>query len=147
MHYKLRALSLADVANVAEIEQRCHQFPMSIATLESCFGRFYHVIGLEVDGDLVGFAILHLLFEDATLMDICVSPENQGKGLGRVLLDAVVDLAASGGAERIMLEVRASSSAVIRLYEMAGFVRTGLRVNYYQHELGKEDAVLMERLL
>lgn len=146
MDYELRRLTVAEMARIAHIEACCHRFPMSAKTIESCFGRFYDVIGLDIAGELKGFAILHLLFEDATLMDICVLPECQGQGLGRLLLDAVIGLAARGGAERIMLEVRASSESVIALYRAAGFEQTGIRKAYYQQDQGKEDAVLMTLL-
>ena len=140
-------LTSEDASNMAMIEQQCHQFPMSQVTIETCFGRFYHVIGIELDGELKGFAIMHMLFEDATLMDICVLPQHQGQGFGKLLLGEIIEMAAQGGAERLMLEVRASSDSVIALYEAYGFAQTGLREGYYQHEHGKEDAVLMELLL
>jgi ribosomal-protein-alanine N-acetyltransferase len=147
VYYKLTGLSVADAATVSEIEQQCHEFPMSQKMLETCFGRFYHVVGVELDDELKGFAIMHMLFEDATLMDICVLPQYQGKGFGKFLLGAIIEIAVQGGAERVMLEVRASSDAVIAFYKATGFEQTGTRPNYYQHKHGKEDAILMERLL
>jgi ribosomal-protein-alanine N-acetyltransferase len=45
-------------------------------------------------------------------------------------------------AEVLALEVRASNSAAIALYEKLGLVRTGVRRNYYE---GRDDAVLMEK--
>ncbi|MGS0729788.1 ribosomal protein S18-alanine N-acetyltransferase, partial [Shewanella sp. 0m-11] len=61
-------------AQMAAIAVKAHSHPMSESTIKSCFGNLYHCIGL-LDGDeLCGFAILHQIFEDATLMDICVEP-------------------------------------------------------------------------
>ncbi|GIU32769.1 ribosomal-protein-alanine acetyltransferase [Shewanella colwelliana] len=144
---ELKLLTPEALAEVYEIELACHRFPMSLRNVESCFGRFYHVLGVFEDEQLQGFAIAHILFEDATLMDICVLPASQGKGYGKALMAAVVDLAAVNSAERLMLEVRASSAGAIGLYRAYGFEQTGTRHAYYQHEQGKEDAVLMERLL
>ncbi len=45
-----------------------------------------------------------------------------------------------GGAEAVLLEVRASNAAALRLYESLGFQRVGLRRRYYADG---EDAVLM----
>ena len=129
-----------------ELERACHRFPMSLINLETCFGRFYHVIGLFDNDELLGFGILHQLFEDATLMDICVRPDIQGQGLGKRLTEALIELAATQGAERMMLEVRASNERAIALYRQMGFLQTGMRPNYYQAEQGKEDAILMELL-
>ncbi|QDF74473.1 MULTISPECIES: ribosomal protein S18-alanine N-acetyltransferase [Shewanella] len=146
MTLALKTLNREQAPLLHELESVCHRFPMSLTNLETCFGRFYHVIGLFDDEELIGFAILHQLFEDATLMDICVRPTSQGQGLGKRLTEALIELAATQGAERMMLEVRACNERAIALYRQMGFVQTGMRPNYYQLEQGKEDAILMELL-
>ena len=45
-----------------------------------------------------------------------------------------------GGADTVLLEVRSSNTAAIRLYEEYGFVKTGIRKGYYDN---KEDALIM----
>ncbi|MCL2911904.1 ribosomal protein S18-alanine N-acetyltransferase [Shewanella aquimarina] len=146
MTLALKKITKEDAPGLHELESVCHRFPMSLSNLETCFGRFYHVIGLFDGEELLGFGILHQLFEDATLMDICVRPAMQGQGLGKRLTEALIELAATQGAERMMLEVRASNERAIALYRQMGFEQTGMRANYYQLEQGKEDAILMERL-
>ncbi len=142
---QVRQLSLDDAKKVFEIEQACHQFPMSLTNVESCFGRFYTVFGYLEGHELLGFAILHQVFEDATLMDICVKPSEKGKGIGKALMQQLVDSAVGEGAERIMLEVRVSSDNAISLYRHFGFEETGIRAGYYKLPQGIEDALLMER--
>ncbi len=143
---QVRQLSLDYAKKVFEIEQVCHLFPMSLTNVESCFGRFYTVFGYLEGHELLGFAILHQLFEDATLMDICVKPSEQGKGIGQALMRVLVDTAQEEGAERIMLEVRVSSDRAISLYHHFGFEEMGIRVGYYKLPQGVEDALLMERI-
>ena len=46
------------------------------------------------------------------------------------------------GAVTLFLEVRASNEDAIRLYEKSGFIKTGVRKNYYEN---KEDAILYNR--
>ncbi|MGS0729662.1 ribosomal protein S18-alanine N-acetyltransferase, partial [Shewanella sp. 0m-11] len=94
--------------------------------------------------ELCGFAILHQIFEDATLMDICVEPRRQGKGYGKMLLKAVIVEAKDKGAEVLLLEVRQSAIAARELYEKVGFKETGIRKGYYKSDTGTEDAVLMQ---
>ncbi|MCE9679007.1 ribosomal protein S18-alanine N-acetyltransferase [Shewanella sp. AS1] len=144
---QLKLLSIDEAAQIHQIAQLCHQFPMSFTNIESCFGRFYKVFGYYQDDALVGFAVLHRVFEDATLMDICVHPEHQGRGIAQQLIKVLVDTAATEGAERIMLEVRVSSQRAIALYRYFGFEQVGLRKDYYPLIDGKEDALLMERHL
>ena len=138
------SLSLTDAVNMSKLASLAHSHPMSQRTIESCFGSLYSTLGLEVEGDLVGFAILHQIFEDATLMDICVDPSEQGKGYGQMLLQAVIANAVQSKAETLFLEVRSSSLAARHLYSKYDFKESGIRKSYYKTENGNEDAILME---
>ncbi|MBO2674085.1 ribosomal protein S18-alanine N-acetyltransferase [Shewanella algae] len=127
-----------------KIEQLAHEFPWSEATLGSCFGRFYRALGLYLGQELQGFCLLQVLFEEATLMNICIAPAAQGRGLGRQLLQAAIELLKETGVERLLLEVRVGNAAAIALYRRLGFIETGSRADYYQTKEGREDALLME---
>ena len=65
--------------------------------------------------------------------------------MGRVLLDWLIGEARRGGAEHLMLEVRADNVAAQRLYTKAGFVMTSVRRRYYQP--GDVDAQIMRLTL
>ena len=135
----------ADMSSqMASIASKAHLHPMSLTSIESCFGPLYISFGAYVKGELQGFAILHQIFEDATLMDICIEPESQGQGLGRLLLDYVITSARDNGAESLFLEVRESGVAARALYIKDGFCETGRRKGYYRTSDGSEDAILME---
>ena len=90
-----------------------------------------YVVG-EQGGALVGYAGVDRGGEIADVMTIAVAPPAQGKGLGGVLLDWLIGEARRGGAEHLMLEVRADNVAAQRLYTKAGFVMTSVRRRYYQ---------------
>lgn len=140
---KLVSLQIEDAGKMSLIATQAHTHPMSLATIQSCFGDLYSVFGI-MDDHLCGFSILHKIFEDATLMDICVCPSQQGRGFGRRLLDAVIGCARSASCEILYLEVRTSSVAARALYSQYGFVETGCRIGYYRTAEGVEDAILME---
>jgi len=95
----------------------------------------------EVYGEVVGFAILRLVADEAELESIVVAPNWRGRGLGRLLLAEGARQVKELGAGRLDLEVRASNAAAIRLYRGAGFAETGRRRAYYHDP--EEDAVLM----
>lgn len=143
MTVQVQTLALSDAPAMAILAKQAHSHPMTQNVIESCFGTLYTCLGIVVDAKLLGFAIVHQIFEDATLMDICVAPEEQGAGHGRTLLKAVIDKARVGGAETLLLEVRASGVVARKLYIKSGFVETGCRKDYYQCLSGHEDAVLM----
>ncbi len=141
---RIAILNINMCPEMAHIASQAHSHPMSLLTLESCFGNLYKSIGVYLADELQGFAILHQIFEDATLMDICICPQSQGTGLGRLLLDRVIVAAKEAKAETLYLEVRSSGIAAINLYLRYGFKETGRRKGYYKTVNGNEDAILME---
>ncbi|MDB2387369.1 ribosomal protein S18-alanine N-acetyltransferase [Shewanella sp.] len=143
----LVTLSSQSTPEMALIATRAHSHPMSELTIQSCFGDLYVCTGIYLGDELCGFTILHQIFEDATLMDICVEPSHQGKGYGKTLLDNVVSLARKKDAEVLLLEVRESAVAAQALYAKTGFTRSGIRKGYYKTESGTEDAILMSLTL
>ncbi|TCN76317.1 ribosomal protein S18-alanine N-acetyltransferase [Shewanella fodinae] len=138
-------ISLEQLPQMLAVEQLAHPYPWDEATLKSCFGRFYQQLGLfDDDEQLIGFSILQCLFEEATLMNICVMPSYQGKGFGKLLLEQTIASLKAQHIEVLLLEVRVSNTAAIGLYRHLGFIETGSRRNYYHTANGREDALLME---
>jgi ribosomal-protein-alanine N-acetyltransferase len=74
-------------------------------------------------------------------MTVAVAPAAQGQGLGKVLLDQLIAQARRGGADYLMLEVRADNVGAQRLYSRAGFAVLTVRRRYYQP--GDVDAIIM----
>ncbi len=103
-----------------------------------------YVVG-ERAGALVGYAGVDRRGEVADVMTIAVVPDTQGQGLGSVLMEWLIDAARGGGAEHLMLEVRADNAAAQRLYSKMGFVMLTVRRRYYQP--GDVDAHVMRRHL
>jgi ribosomal protein S18 acetylase RimI-like enzyme len=73
-------------------------------------------------------------------------PAYRGRGLGRRLLTAAVDAGRKRGFERIELEVFASNTAAIRLYESAGFTAEG-RKRHARKLDGRYDDIVLYALL
>ena len=96
------------------------------------------------EGDLVGYAGLRLLPSDLSgdITTIGVAKKHQGRGLGRALVEALVDRAKRSGAEQLFLEVKKSNESAIFLYESFGFEKIDVRKNYYQPS--GEDAIVMK---
>lgn len=99
-----------------------------------------YVVG-EQGGAVVGYAGFDCCGEVADVMTIAVAPAAQGQGLGKVLMDWLIVEARRGGAEHLMLEVRADNAAAQRLYAKAGFAMLTVRRKYYQP--GDVDAHIM----
>jgi ribosomal protein S18 acetylase RimI-like enzyme len=72
-----------------------------------------------------------------------VLPAVRGRGVGRRLAEAAIAAAKAQGAERIELEVFASNTRAITLYETLGFVREGVRRRARKLDGEYDDVVLM----
>lgn len=107
--------------------------------------RRYLVLPGEQPGQVVGYAGVSVAGAQGDVMTVAVAPALQGKGVGGVLLRRLVDEAASLGASRLLLEVRADNAAAQRLYEREGFERIAVRAGYYRGDAGPVDAWVMRR--
>lgn len=93
---------------------------------------------------IMGFAAMTFGDERAHLVLLAVRPPQQRRGIGRRLVNWLVESAMTAGVASIHVELRASNSAAFAFYRAAGFAET-LRVpGYYR---GRETAVRMIRML
>ncbi|MEQ8896975.1 MAG: GNAT family N-acetyltransferase [Roseovarius sp.] len=98
-------------------------------------------------GDACAFALGRAIADEAELLTIATDPAHRRKGLGRAALTAFEAVAATRGIMRLFLEVAAGNAPAISLYRSAGYRTAGRRKGYYQTREGREDALLMEKLL
>ena len=141
--WTIRPAELADAADMLLIEQQVTSYPWTLSLYQSCFSERYFNFVIEVEGIIAGFYIGEFVAQEASLFNIVVSANQQGRGLGRVLLEHFIAQADAKLALECWLEVRASNASAIALYQSAGFHQTGLRRNYYPTPSGNEDAILM----
>ncbi|AZQ85056.1 ribosomal-protein-alanine N-acetyltransferase [Colwellia sp. Arc7-635] len=137
------------VEELMVIELACHPHPWSEKTFRSCIGGRYFGDCLSVDNVLVGFYVGEHVAGESTLMDICVSPEQQGKGYGKVLLLQFFEDCKKLASKTIFLEVRAKNISAQMLYINQGFSEISRRTGYYPSNtgFGYEDAIVMSKKL
>ncbi|MGV1004167.1 MAG: ribosomal protein S18-alanine N-acetyltransferase [Candidatus Nanopelagicales bacterium] len=135
MSVELRPLRWWDIAPVHELELQL--FPHDPWTITQFWGELArvpesrHYLVAECSGELAGYAGMFAIGDVAEVQTIAVAPAQQGHGVGRVLLSAIVAESERRGAETLRLEVRADNQAALRLYEQAGFAVDGQRRDYY----------------
>jgi ribosomal-protein-alanine N-acetyltransferase len=96
---------------------------------------------VDVDGSPIGYAVLQLSGEEGYLSNIVIHPIFRGLGLGRDLLDWMIEEGVKRGMDRLVLEVREGNSVAIALYRSKGFKEIGKRPRMYSDG---EDALVME---
>ena len=86
----------------------------------------------EVDGAVVGHATASVVADIAELQRIAVDRDHRRVGIATALLDAVVDTANRGGADRLLLEVREDNAGAIAFYAARDFIEIDRRPRYYR---------------
>lgn len=140
---RLRPMRETDLDAVHALEVRSYDFPWSLGTFRDCLRAGYSCWVLHRDEELIGYFLLSVAAREAHVLNICVDPKLQGRGLGRRMMEALLKLARQQTADRIFLEVRPSNPAAIHLYESLGFNEIGRRPRYYPSRDGREDALVM----
>ncbi|NYF98950.1 ribosomal protein S18-alanine N-acetyltransferase [Janibacter cremeus] len=94
----------------------------------------------EDEGGVIGYAGLDHGGEVSDVMTIAVLPRTRRTGLGRRLLEELVDRSVRAGAQRLLLEVREDNAAARKLYAARGFELLATRRGYYPD--GRDALVL-----
>jgi ribosomal-protein-alanine N-acetyltransferase len=96
----------------------------------------------ETAGDeIVGFADLWLMLDEAHVVTVAVLPHLRGQGIGRLLVHGLIELARTSSMTVATLECRVSNAIARQLYGRYGFYEVGVRKRYYSDN--QEDAVIM----
>jgi ribosomal-protein-alanine N-acetyltransferase len=102
---------------------------------------------VEREGAVVGLALWRVVADEAELLTIAVQGHHRRAGLGRVLLEAVIERSEQAGARSFLLEVGADNMAARSLYAQAGFEEVGRRPAYYTRRNGAADALVLRLTL
>ena len=100
------------------------------------------ILIIEQDAAAQGFIVGRAVGEEWEIENIAVAGAARRRGLGTRLLGEFLDLARTGGADAIFLEVRESNLTARRLYEKSEFVESGRRKLYYREP--EEDAIVYQ---
>ena len=130
------ALTSADAERCAQLEAELFEgddpWP-AVAFNRELASSHNHYVAARVGGTLVGYAGISRLGRkppfEYEVHTIGVDLAFQGQGIGRQLLDELLNFA-DGGV--VYLEVRTDNEAAIALYRSVGFARIGLRRRYYR---------------
>lgn len=94
---------------------------------------------------LVGFLLLQVIEDEAEILTFCVSPEFQGQGIGKKILQEVIENIEESNGKEIILDVSKANSSARHIYTQLGFEPFAIREQYYTGKQGKnEDAVVMK---
>ena len=127
-----------DIVKVLEIERESFKDPYDRE-------KFLQLLWLEPEGFIVAESEAEIVGYIAAsarhgiIFSLAVSGKARGKGIGSMLMEAALKYMREIS-EEVSLQVRASNSAAIHLYERFGFKRQGTIKRYYRDG---EDALVM----
>ncbi len=132
---------------VMALERLAYEFPWSEGNMRDCLKSGYSCQVCMQGERIIGHAIMSVAAAEANILNLCIHPDMQGRGLGRKLLEQMLALARQQQADTAFLELRSSNRMASSLYDATGFNEIGLRQNYYPAKKGREDAILMAKTL
>lgn len=143
---KIRKCKYEDILAVSELEKECFEGESwSFGTIASAFENpAYEMLVAEEEGEILGYGCTCTTLETSDLENVLVAEEYRRGGVGRAILNALLDNAKERGAEKVFLEVRVSNSAALRLYLSCGFVGVHARTRYYSD--GEDCLVMVKQL-
>lgn len=147
MTLRYARMDMADLDDVAGLERQVYTHPWTRGNFADALAAGYFAWVVREDGRLVAYCVVMMTPDDAHLLNISVDASAQHRGIGRELLSWVADQAFAAGSPSVLLEVRVSNTRAMRMYERAGYVRIGLRRGYYPAVEGREDAIVMRKML
>jgi ribosomal-protein-alanine N-acetyltransferase len=143
---RLRPATAADLAAVAAIERAAFSDPWSPSSFRSLLANPAVCFSVaEREHAVIGYSVVWFAADEAELANVAVAATARGRGVGALLVDAVLAEAVTRGAATVYLEVRESNAAARRLYASRHFAEVGRRRRYYRNP--GEDALVLARPL
>lgn len=96
----------------------------------------------EGEGErIVGYVVALDAADEGEILNLAVAPTGRRHGLGRALVEHVLEALRARGIRHVYLEVRESNAPARALYAGHGFREVGRRSQYYRRPV--EDAIVL----
>ena len=140
---RLREMTAEDAAAVHAIEVQVSIEPWSERLFHDCVQVGYSCWVFEGHRSIIGFGLLSCAAGEAHVLNLGISPQHQGKGLGKRMMRHLIRKAKILGGDVLYLEVRDSNKVAKALYQKLSFIEVGVRQAYYPTKDGREDAIVL----
>ena len=143
--YQIMAMRRTDLANVIKNERRAYSHPWTEGIFADCLASGHECWLFILEGRNIGHGVLSIAAGESHLLNVCINPDYQGHGFGRILVEHLLARARNGNVRCVFLEVRRSNKVAITLYDDLGFNEVGIRRDYYPAFVGREDALVFAK--
>lgn len=139
----VRKMELRDVDSVVDIEKNCFPIPWTKNSFitEITKNKLARYCVAEVGGKVAAYGGMWLVIDEAHITNIAVHSKYRGKGVGKKVVEGLIEEGKKINISKMTLEVRRSNLIAQELYKKFGFIPCGVRPGYYQDN--GEDAIIM----
>jgi ribosomal-protein-alanine N-acetyltransferase len=136
-------MTASDINEVLRIERASFTttWPSDAFYNELTTNKLAHYYVGRIDGKIIAYGGIWVIFEDSHVTTIAVDPAFRGQKYGEVMLIKLIDEAIARGAAWMTLEVRESNVPAQQLYRKYGFTTVTTRKGYYSDN--NENALVM----
>ena len=147
MNFQIAPMDRGHLPQVAALETLCFSAPWSAQMLAGELERdnTVYLVAQEETGAVWGYAGFYTVLDEGCITNVAVHPDGRRQGIGRRLVQALLEAARMRALVTMTLEVREHNTAARRTYLRQGLTECGRRPHYYE-DTG-EDAILMRRSL
>lgn len=131
------------IKDIARLEDLCFSEPWSEEGILEAYRLGTKFFIAENSKQLMGYIGIKAVIDEGYITNVAVYPQYRGIGVATALINKVFDFAKEKGLSFVSLEVRASNTAAVSLYEKTGFKEEGRRKDFYR--LPREDALIMTK--
>jgi ribosomal protein S18 acetylase RimI-like enzyme len=135
--FSIRTMLQYDLPAVAEVDAAAFDplWQNSLPALEYAYPQAVLATVAEADGQVLGYQISTRNPLGAHLARLAVRPDLQGRGLGRALVEDLVQQADRHGLYHLTVNTQSDNTASLALYKKTGFRETGERYPVYQFQV------------
>lgn len=131
------------IAAIAKLEQVCFSEPWSAEGIVEAYKTGTRFFTAENSRHLIGYIGIKSVIDEGYITNVAVFPQYRNKGVATALIKRVFEFARENRLAFVSLEVRASNTGAITLYEKLGFKTEGRRRDFYRNP--REDALIMTK--
>ena len=136
--------TLDNLQDILKIEESVFAHPWSLDSLKNLLEDEKSVTFIAVDNNTIcGYCGLNTILDEGYITNVAVLESYRRQGIGKLLVNALIDFANEKNLAFLTLEVRKSNTPAINLYKNNGFEEVGERKNYYTSPF--ENALLMTK--
>jgi ribosomal-protein-alanine N-acetyltransferase len=136
-------LAEQDISDAVILQQDVMPTPWSEQAFLSSIRAGSGCYKLVKESELIAVAVVTQVLDEAELLTLAVTKQEQGNGLGGFFLKDLLAILKSQAAAQCMLEVMDGNKSAIAVYSSAGFQHIGIRKNYYRTADGTFNALVM----